>query len=355
VSDDNDKNKDNGDENGRIKSLEDFLRRHFPSHNEPANNNSPPPATPPAPAPQKPPKIEPHNVPTSPEAVLAAARMELAAYFNYVADPNNPGIKILKNDPHYKILDAVWNDDLGKVMSTMALHKLPDLTRRWYWHFPGKMQDVSFLTPAHLVRSHVMAVMVNKHAGDFKARDSEGRTPLFYIARHVNDPWVILYMVKTLGVDPYDSGRCSNDYNLQTNKGEKYEDPFRRAIRHANGHAVNGFLMLAPGDYDPNRTEGKWLQTPLMLAVQESNEAAMTAAPHGPERQELLRRLWILREMVSEPCVNIDAKDIAGNRAVDYALQPAVRGAYDRGLIERRRNDKGQPRIIRDPQAPKGP
>lgn len=336
--DDND-----GKKNGKpaLNPLEDFLRRHFPNNSDPAR----------PPAPKIP--LDASTIPTSAEAVLTAARLELAAYFNYVADPNNPGIQTLKKDPRYKILDAVWRDDLGDVMATMAIDNVKDFRKRWYWHFPGYMKDVSFLTPAHLVRSHVMAVMVTRHGGDFKAKDSEGCTPLYYLSKHVKDPWVILYMVKSQNVDPYDSGRCTNDYNLDTAKGTKYEEPFCRAIRFGNVDAVNGFLMLADSqDFDPNRTNGHWLQTPLMLAVQEANDCAMTAQVGDVAAQNRLARYqWIIREMAGEPVVNIAAKDIAGNEAADYALHPDVRKAYDEGILARR-NATGQPRVTRDPKGP---
>ncbi|MBU0800719.1 MAG: hypothetical protein KKA05_06910 [Alphaproteobacteria bacterium] len=333
---DNDNNKEEEDRK-RVTSFEEFLRRRFPTL---WGTGQPLPPTP------IPPSIDPQDIPTSPQAVLAAARLEMSAYFNFIADPNNTGLKILRANPLYQVLDAVWNDDLGKFFSTMALAQLKQLNRRWYWHFPNDMKDVSFVTPAHLVRTHLLAVAVAKHGGDFSAPDSEGRTPLYYIARHGRDSWLVPLLVSRHNVDPYDSGRCSHDHSLEDAKGEKYEEPLLRAIRYANMHIIDGFLNLAPQSVDMSRPRGTWLQTPLMLAVQEAHDAAMKYPGHGPGRAELQRRLWIVRELAAEPHIDVTLKDIAGNTARDYALLPAVANAYDAGLAERKKNGH-LPRILR--------
>lgn len=338
---DNDNNRDNNkkDEDGKkVTPFEEFLRRRFPEKKADADPHTPPP-----------PGIPAHDVPTSPQAVMAAARMELAAYFNFVADPNNRGLKILRNNPHHQVLQAVYNNDLGKLFSTMALAHMKSLTRRWYWHFPQDFKDVSFVTPAHLVRTHLLAVAVARHNSDFKAQDSEGRTPLYYVSRHGRDPWLIPFMVSTHNVNPYDSGRCTNDYNLQTAQGEPYAEPLLRTIRYVNAPMLKGFMMIAPHQFDLSKPRDNWGQTPLMLAVQEAHDAVMRRNPD--EAAQRARRLWIVRELAGEPSVDIGLKDIAGNTARDYALHPDVRAAFDAG-VARRAYNAATPRISRQPKPP---
>jgi hypothetical protein len=284
-------------------------------------------------------------------AVRAAAERELSAYFNGIVDPANPGLQKLRDDPRWKLLDAVFRDDLGKYMAEMAMQNFPPLNRRWYWHFPNEPKDVSFLTPAHAVRTHLMAVAISRHKADFKAPDSEGRLPLYYIARYCTDPWIIPFLASAQKVDLRDSGRASNDFNMQTRTGQRYEEPVLRAIRYANAAAVEGFIRAVPYGLDLNASRAPLGQTPLMLAVQMADDAAFAFGGHGRGRLDLQNRLNIIRELVGETSVNLDIKDAAGNTARDYISEPAVLGAWDAGLIERGKNER-RPRPWNDGPAP---
>jgi len=310
----------------------------------------------PAPDPADVPKAKPApptaaEIPMSEAAVRAAAERELSAYFNGIVNPANPGLQKLRDDPRYRITDAVFRDDLGKYMAEMAMQNFPSLNQRWYWHFPNEPKDVSFLTPAHAVRTHLMAVAIARHKADFNAPDSEGRLPLYYIARHCVDPWIIPFLVSAHKVDLRDSGRASNDFNMQTRKGERYEEPVLRAIRYANPAAIEGFIRAVPYGLDLNASRAPLGQTPLMLAVQMADEAAFSFSGHGRGRMELQHRLNIVRELVSETSVNLDTKDAAGNTAFDYAHETAVLGAWDAGLIDRGKNER-RPRPWNDGPAP---
>ena len=336
---DNDNNNGSGNGKPRGMDLLNALVKRGPAP-DPSDLPKPRPAPPTA-----------EEIPMSEAAVRAAAERELSAYFNGIVDPANPGLQKLRDDPRWKLLDAVYRDDLGKYMAEMALNNFPALNRRWYWHFPNEPKDVSFLTPAHTVRTHLMAVAIARHKADFNAPDSEGRLPLYYIARHCVDPWIIPFLASAQKVDLRDSGRASNDFNMQTRKGERYEEPVLRAIRHANPWAVEGFIRAVPYGLDLNLSRAPLGQTPLMLAVQMANEAASDFGGHGRGRLELQHRLTIVRELVGETTVNLDIRDPAGNTARDYALEPAVLGAWDAGLIERGKNER-RPRPWNDGPAP---
>lgn len=349
------KNNRNNSNDARIVPFEDFLRRRFPA----AADGNMPVAQPHQNTPSDMlsntrlhtlrPVIE-ADIPTSPRAVMAAARMEMAAYFNYIADPHNAGLRILKGNPHYKILDAVWRDDIGSIFANMALAGVPDLTRRWYWHFPGAMKDVSFLSPAHLARSMTMAVMIRKHGGDFSAPDSEGRTPLYYIARYGRDPWLVPYLAQEARVDLRNSGRATCDYNLDQPRGTRYEEPFLRAIRYANPAMVRGFTACAAKGLDLSGARDNWGQTPLMLAVQEAN-GALTGSHAG--KAEQARRLWIVRALAATTEIEYTVKDLAGNCAREYALHPAVEKAFDEGVAARGQMPVAQTMTLR--RYPRGP
>lgn len=278
------------------------------------------------------------ELPMSEEAARIAAARELSAYFNSIAHPDNPGVKKLRDDPRYKIANAVWNDDLGKYMAEMAMNNNPPLNRRWYWHFPQQPKNVAFLTPAHVVRTHLMAVAITRHRADFRAPDSEGCLPIYYIARYCTDPWLIPYLASAQKVDLRDSGRASNENNAHTGRGERYEEPILRAIRYANVYAVEGFIRSVHYGLDLNQSRLPHGQTPLMIAVQMANECAENYSGHGQGRQELLNRLNIVRDLVGETSVNLEIRDAAGNRAIDYATEKAVLGSWEAGLDDRTRN-----------------
>jgi hypothetical protein len=291
------------------------------------------------------------ELPMSEEAARTAATRELSAYFNAIAHPDNPGLKKLREDPRHILLEAVWKDDLGKYMAQMAMDNFPALNRRWFWQFPGEPKDTSFLTPAHVVRTHLMCVAISRHKADFRAPDSEGRLPLYYIARYCNDAWMIPYLVSAHKVDLRDSGRASNDNNAQTTRGHRYEEPLLRAIRHGNPRAVEGFIRCVPYGFDLNQSRLPLGQTPLMLAVQLAEECAAHYSGHGQGRLELLNRLTIVRELVGEPSVDLNIRDAAGNRAIDYATERAVLGSWDAGTDDRIKN-QNRPRPWRDGPAP---
>lgn len=342
---DNDNNQGDGNDggdNGKKPRGMDLLNNLVTRGPAPDPSDLPPPR-------KIPPTAE--EIPLSEAAARAAAERELSAYFNGIVDPANPGLQKLRDDPRWKLLDAVYRDDLGKYMAEMAMNNFPALNRRWYWHFPNQPKDVSFLTPAHVVRTHLMAVAIARHNANYNAPDSEGRLPLYYIARHCTDPWVIPFLASAHKVDLRESGRASNDFSLQTRKGERYEEPLLRAIRYGNVAAVEGFIRCVPYGLDLNASRLPLGQTPLMLAVQLANEAAFNYGGRGTGRMDLQNRLTILKALVSETSVNLDTRDAAGNCAHDYADENAVLGAWEAGTLERMKNER-RPRPWDDGPAP---
>lgn len=321
------------DTDKKITTYAEFLRRRFPG----ANKDDAPKDAPPAPLPGLTPDLtgEFQNLvlPTSPHAVMAAARLELTPYFELIHDEDNPGLKILRQHPRHKILNAVWENNLGDFMVERELAKITDLRPRWYWHFPEKMQEPRFVTPAHLVRDFTMAVVVGRHQGDYNAPDSDGRKPLHYIAAYGKDAWLIPYLVSHHHVDPCDSGRVENDHDPRNSKGDRYEEPVMRAIDHGNAEMVRGFLMLLDHRaLDLDRARNNWGHTPLILAVQAANEAAQRNADNLPDY------ITIVRDIASEPLVDVRAKDKAGNSAEDYALDKDVRQGLLDGMKQRDKN-----------------
>lgn len=332
MADDNNDNNGKGNNNGKKppsgQEIFDALMKRGVD-NDPARN----PASPTKP--QRPPPSA-ADLPMSEEAARNAAARELSDYFNSIANPQNPGLAKLRNDPRYKILDAVWRDDLGDYMTEIVYNRYSSVNTRWLWEFPDEPKDASFLTPAHVVHTHLMAVAMARHKADFNAPDSEGRLPLYYISRYCTDTWLIPYLASQHKVNLSNSGRSARQMNAQISPGQHYEEPILRAIRYGNVYAVEGLIQSVHFGLDLNLCQAGLGQTPLMLAVQAADEAARTGAP----AKELSHRLVIVRELVGETSVRLDLKDIGGNIALDYALTDAVRQAWKDGLAVRSQNER---------------
>jgi hypothetical protein len=260
--------------------------------------------------------------------VLAAAKQEDARFLSGV-DAQNTGIKILRGNPRFQFLQAVFDEKLDRFFVTKIQNHLQDnLNDRWYWTFPDRPGRAYFVSPAHVCRTHLMAVALWKNNGvDFKRPDSEGHLPLYFLARYAKDKYVIPALTAHFNLNANDSGR-----NILTR--EKFEAPLIRAIKYANTYAVHSLEQLSPHNADLNRRADLGL-TPLMLAVLYAEEALNTYARGETPGHDVKKRLWIVRFLAASLSTDHDLTDPTGFKAADYAVSPRTQAALAAGIAKK--------------------
>jgi hypothetical protein len=257
---------------------------------------------------------------------LEAAKREDALFLSSV-DPGNPGIKILRGSPRFQFLQAVFDEKLDKYFTTkIQNHMQHSLNERSYWIFPDRPQRAYFVSPAHVCRTHLMAVALAKHV-DFRQPDAEGHLPLYFLARYAKDRLVIPSLAAQFNMNANDSGRNPHTH-------QAYDAPLIRAIKYGNAYAVHGLEHLSPKRIDLNRRGALGL-TPLMAAVLHAEDATTRQQAGKASAMEVAKRLWIVRFLAAAMHTDPSLTDPTGSKAADYAMSPRTREALKAGIAKK--------------------
>lgn len=327
----------------------------------------------------------------APEDVIQCAVRNKDTLFLNTVDDSCVGLQKIRGNWPYKLLQAIEADDIEhmpELMERVSGHPLQDLH---YFKFRDKPDHTYFLTAAHLVRSQSMLMSLAHMKADFNAPDSGGRLPLYFIARYARSRWMIPLLVKTLGVDPNNSGDMPDagvemlvdqdphyheadgeavltpdaakrlkgmqsldkrlDQNLDVPYKPEYDPPIIQAITHLNLNAARGFAMLG-GSMDMNVRFAPNRMTPLIYAVLKADDAVFKyrewsdnvqaefdsgkVIPYEIRRVDTARYLWLVRFLASQARVDHTIMDTTGAKACDYACSEPVKRALAEGIAARK-------------------
>lgn len=327
----------------------------------------------------------------APDDVIQCAVRNKDVIFLNTVDDSCVGLQKVRGNWPYKFLQSIEADDIGnmpQLADRVSGRPLQDLH---YFKFRSQPDHTYFLTAAHLVRSQPMLMSLAHMKADFNAPDSEGRLPLYFIARYAKNRWMIPLLVKTLGVDPNNSGEIPDarlellvdqdpNYhepdaeatltpdaarrikgidsldrrvteNLDVPYKPEYDPPIIQAITHLNLNAVRGFAMLG-GSMDMNIRFAPNRMTPLIYAVLKADDAVFKYREWSDKvqaefdsgkvihyeisRADTARYLWLVRFLASQARVDHTIMDTTGAKACDYACSDAVKRALAEGIAARK-------------------
>ncbi len=303
------------------------------------------------------------------------------------------GITKLKGTENYKFLKDVEKDDVASViqkLDAMAPEKRQDNS---FFKFYGRDQRTYFLNAAHLARSPQMIAAMGTRGVDFNQPDSEGRLPMFFIARHAKSRWVIPALCQIFGVNANNGGGIPKHIKLpailaddesdelvtpeleravesleglqgkiDNHIGEPYtpvwDAPLIRAIKYRNRETLLGLDMLPKGKVDWNMRFQWNRMTPLIYAVLRADDIVKChrqwhddAAKKGDmadwpkqdySRWDVANALWMVKFLAAHPQIDPNLRDSTATDAKGYAYTDVVQHALLEGLIARKDPEKTQ-------------
>lgn len=297
------------------------------------------------------------------------------------------GITKLKNMDSYKLLKDVEKDDVASVIK--KLDALPPEKRQdnSFFKFYGRDRRAYFLNVAHLARSPQMIAALGTRGIDFSQPDSEGRLPIFFIARHAKSRWSIPALCQIFEASARNSGALPKHIKLpdiladdesddlltpqqerEVLRAEKlqgkidahcdqpytpvWDAPLIRAIKHRNRETLLGLDMLPKGKVDWNMRFQWNGMTPLIYAVLRADDIVKChrqwhedAAKKGDMADwpkvdytphEVANALWMVKFLAKHPQIDASLTDSTGTDAKGYAYTDAVRRALFEGLGNRK-------------------
>lgn len=296
------------------------------------------------------------------------------------------GIMKLKRQDSYRFLKEVEAGNTEEAVKQLTGADASRLKDNNFFKFSLRDDRSYFLSPAHVANTPKMIATLGTLGADLSAPDSEGRLPLFFIARHAKSRWAIPTICKIFNASANDSGNLPkyipipailqgdeedaelhsslkdqlNDLQLTERKTNQYIDdpapaiwdpPLIRAIKYRNRESLLGFNLLPSGAVDWNKRFQWNHMTPLIYAVLRADEI-LTAYQHWHDecdkksdwmdlpRPEFLRRdavqaLWIVKFLAAHPQVDPKLIDSTGSDAKGYAYTDLVKKALERGLNAR--------------------
>lgn len=319
------------------------------------------------------------------EAIVDAVYRKDAMFLDGIHD-DCVGVMKLKRQDSFLFLKQIESGDLEHVVKQLAGPQADRFKDNNFFKFRLRDSRSYFLTPAHVVRTPQMIAKLGALDIDFNATDSEGRLPLFFIARYATSRWVIPTLCKLYDVNPNKSGdlpkyvptpellkgdepepQLGRDLEGRADKLERtqnkighfnaqparaiWDPPLVRAIKYRNRESLLGFDLLPPGQVDWNQRFQANHMTPLIYAVLRADEI-VTAYQHWndesskksdwmndplPEflKQDVVRALWIVKFLAAHPRVDPTLTDSTGMNAKGYAYTNPVIDALQRGLNAR--------------------
>ena len=303
------------------------------------------------------------------------------------------GITKLKGTENYKFLKDIEKDDV-----TSAIQKLdgiaPDKRQdNSFFKFYNRDQRTYFLNAAHLARSPQMIAALGTRGIDFNQPDSEGRLPIFFIARHAQSRWVIPTLCQIFGANANSSGGIpkyiklpailaddeSDEFvtpelehdvdhveKLQSKLDAHLDEPYTpvwdapliRAIKYRNRETLLGLNMLPKGKVDWNMRFQWNRMTPLIYAIIRADDIVKChrqwhddAAKKGDmadwpkqdySRWDVANALWMVKFLAAHPQVDTNLYDSTKTDAKGYAYTDAVQRALLEGLLVRKDPEKRQ-------------
>ncbi len=295
------------------------------------------------------------------------------------------GITKLKGTDAYKFLKNVEKDDTPAVierLDAIAPEKRQDNS---FFKFYGRDQRTYFLNAAHLARSPQMIAALGSRHIDFNQPDSEGRLPIFFIARHARSRWTIPALCQMFGASAQNSGTIPKHIKLpdiladdendelpppleqQANQLEKlqgklnahldqayvpvWDAPLIRAIKHRNRETLLGLNMLPKGQVDWNMRFQWNGMTPLIYAVIRADDIVKChrqwhddAMKKGDMADwpkldytawDIANALWMVKFLAAHPQIDPTLNDDTGASAQGYAYTQPVQRALSDGLKAR--------------------
>ncbi len=306
------------------------------------------------------------------------------------------GITKLKGTENYKFLKDVEKDDVASVIQ--KLDAIPPQKRQDnnFFKFYDRNQRTYFLNAAHLARSPQMIAALGTRGVDFNQPDSEGRLPLFFIARHAKSRWVIPALCQIFEASARTSGDMpkhiklpailaddeSDEFvtlelehavesveNLQDKINADLDQPYTpvwdapliRAIKYRNRETLLGLNMLPKGKVDWNMRFQWNRMTPLIYAVMRADDIVKChrqwhddAAKKGDmadwpkldyRRWDVANALWMVKFLAAHPQVDTNLMDSTGSDAKGYAYTDVVQRALREGLLARKAPEKPQEKL----------
>lgn len=302
------------------------------------------------------------------------------------------GITKLKSTDQYKFLKAVEQDRVTEVIDKLDTTPAIKQQDNSFFKFYGRDDRVYFLNPAHLARSPQMVSTLATRHFDFNAPDSDGRLPLFFIARHAQSRWTIPALCQIFNVNANNSGKIpahiplpailvddepetplSNNLARQLDKVEKsdskiiahisddpippvWDPPLIRAIKYRNRETLLGMDILPPHTVNWNIRFQYNRMTPLIYAVLQADEAVkshrqwhddaktisnMAEWPRQDfSRYEVSKALWMVKFLAAHKHVDPALTDNTGMDAAGYAYTDSVKKALNEGLKARKNHEK---------------
>ncbi len=303
------------------------------------------------------------------------------------------GITKLKGTESYHLLKDVERDDVASVIQRLdevAPEKRQDNS---FFKFYGRDQRTYFLNATHLARSPQMIAALGTRGMDFNQTDSEGRLPMFFIARHAKSRWVIPTLCQIFGASANSSGGIPKHLKLPAildddenddlltpeleqaaDRVEKlqgkidahldepytpvWDAPLIRAIKYRNRETLLGLNMLPKGKVDWNMRFQWNRMTPLIYAViraddmvkchrqwhdDASKKGDMADWPRLDYSQwDVANALWMVKFLAAHPQTDTNLCDSTGSDAKGYAYTDVVQRALLEGLMARKNPEKQQ-------------
>lgn len=297
------------------------------------------------------------------------------------------GIIRLRETPTYQLLKDIEKDDLEGLPEKLKNVSKTFMTDLSFFKFNDRRNRVYFITPAHIASNLQTIMALAALKADFKAPDSEGRLPIFFISRHARNRWVIPALCQTFNVNANDSGNLPKDRDIPEypNDGDLpdmaemateekrqrarimeralkeeidqppppiWDPPIIRAIKYRNLHTLRGLAMLPAGKVDWN-IRFQWNHmTPLIYAIMKADEAVHSyndwkeavrnklddnqIIPLEIRAWEASKSVWAVRFLAAQCGADPALKDSTGMDAEGYAHTDPVRAALKEGLKARK-------------------
>ena len=296
------------------------------------------------------------------------------------------GISKLKRTDSYRFLKQVEAGNTAEAVTQLIGSNVERLKDTNFFKFSLRDDRSYFVTPAHVANTPKMVATLGSLGVDFNEPDSEGRLPLFFIARYAKSRWVIPTLCKIFNASANESGQLpkyipmpallqdeedeadvpsslhAQIEELQSfgKKAEHYADkpaptiwdpPLVRAIKYRNRESLLGFDLLPSGAVDWNKRFQWNHMTPLIYAVLRADQIVTSYQKWHEEctqhdnwldapRPEYLRRdavqaLWIVKFLAAHSQVDPKIRDSTGSDAEGYAYTDPVKKALQKGLNAR--------------------
>lgn len=301
------------------------------------------------------------------------------------------GITKLKGTENYKLLKDVEKDDVASAAQKLDMVLVGKRQDNNFFKFYGRDQRTYFLNAAHLARSPQMIAALGSRHIDFSQPDSEGRLPIFFIARHAKSRWTIPTLCQIFGASARSSGELPvyiklpdiladdepGDFvtpeldhavegveNLHGKINAQLDQPYKpvwdapliRAIKYRNRETLLGLNMLPKGKVDWNLRFQWNRMTPLIYAVLRADDIVKShrqwhddAMKKGDiadwpkldyPRWDVAKALWMVKFLAAHPQTDPGLQDNTGTDAKGYAYTDAVQRALAEGVQARQLFEK---------------